>query len=343
MAGTKTLRGETTLRYLQDKRYEHLPNLAVARIIYEENKALYPTLESARANVRYYRGQHGDHNRMNVKTPLEVHGKGHFAIQLGVSNPFGLPDSDEDEWPPFDIAKGIRRLGIMSDVHIPYHNISAVTSAIEHFKKVSVDGILLNGDIMDFYMLSRFDKDPRKRRFSEELEMGREFLKIIRREFEGCPMYYKLGNHEVRFESYMRSKAPELLGMPEYQIDKLLHFGEHDVVLIQDDRIIKAGQLSILHGHEFGRSIFSPVNPARGAYMRAKENVIVGHHHQTSSHMEKSLGGDVVGAWSVGCLCEMYPAYARINKWNHGFAVVDIDTDGSFEVSNHTIIKGKVR
>lgn len=343
MGSKKKLNGETVCKYLLDARYAHLPSKSLAKIIYNENVALFASAESVRSMIRYYRGQKGESEREGLISPVEQKEKGFYAKELGIPNPFGLPDSDEVEWEPFEIARSIKRLGVLSDVHIPYHNVGALTSALEHLKSVGVDGILLNGDIMDFYMLSRFDKDPRRRSFSSELEMGRGFLKVLRNEFEGVPIYYKLGNHEIRFESYMRTKAPELLGMPEYQIDMLLRFGEHGIVLIQDDRIIKAGRLSILHGHEFGRSVFSPVNPARGAYMRAKENVLVGHNHQTSSHMEKSLNGDVIGAWSTGCLCEMQPSYLRINKWNHGFAVVDIEHDGTFEVNNHTIIKGKVR
>jgi hypothetical protein len=44
----------------------------------------------------------------------------------------------------------------------------------------------------------------------------------------------------------------------------------------------------------------------------------------------------------VGCLCDLSPDYAIVNRWNHGFAIVDIDEDGSFEVHNHKIIDGRV-
>jgi hypothetical protein len=38
------------------------------------------------------------------------------------------------------------------------------------------------------------------------------------------------------------------------------------------------------------------------------------------------------------------PEYARINKWNHGFASVTVDADGSFDVTNYRITAdGRVR
>lgn len=330
--------------YLADPNYKDLPSNTLAKVIYRDNPELFNSLETVRSKIRYVRGKSGEYKRKHCKVLQNPElPNGHFATQRGIANPFFLPQSDDEEWEPYELPKGTRRILIMSDIHLPYHNIEAVTKAMIYGKDRKPDLLLLNGDIMDFYGISRFEKDPRKRSFSSELEMGRKLLEVLRREFDGVPIVYKIGNHEARYESFLRLKAPELLGISEFQLDNLLRFGEYGVQLVTDDRIIKAGKLSILHGHEFGRSIFSPVNPARGAYMRSKENVIVGHHHQTSSHMEKSLNGDVVGAWSTGCLCEMHPAFARINKWNHGFAFVEIEPDGTFEVSNMSIINGKVR
>jgi predicted phosphodiesterase len=262
---------------------------------------------------------------------------------MGIPNPFFLPESDEVEWEPYVIPPSVTRLLILSDVHIPYHNVEAVTLALQYGKDKNVNGIMLNGDILDFYGLSTFEKDPRKRRFSDELEMGRQFLRVLRKEFEGVPIYYKLGNHCERYERYLRIKAPELLDVSEFRLDVLLKFGELGVELIDDKRIVKFGKLNIMHGHEFGKSVFSPVNPARGLYMRGKENCIAGHNHQTSSHVEPSMNGHVVNTWSTGCLCELHPAYMPINKWNLGFAYVEREEGEGFTVHNHTIINGRVR
>lgn len=318
------------------------PTLTLARKIYSENPELFNTLETARSCVRYYRGTKGSKSRKDRGITERPEPAKH-ANAMGIPNPFHLPETDETEWEPYVIPKAVTRLLVLSDVHIPYHNIEAVTLAIEYGKRKNVNGIMLNGDILDFYGLSTFEKDPRKRRFSEELEMGRAFLKVLRKEFEGVPIYYKLGNHEDRYERYLRIKAPELLDVQEFRMDVLLKFGEIGVELIDDMRIVHFGRLNIMHGHEFGRSVFSPVNPARGAYMRAKENCIIGHHHQTSSHAEPTMNGKVVNTWSQGCLCELHPAYMPINKWNRGFAYVEREDDGDFTVHNHTIINGKVR
>ena len=43
-----------------------------------------------------------------------------------------------------------------------------------------VNGILVNGDLLDFYKGSRFEQDPRKRGLMDEIEMAREFLRYLR-------------------------------------------------------------------------------------------------------------------------------------------------------------------
>ena len=335
-----TIIGTVTIEALE--KYPNLPSQTLARKLIADYPEIYNTINSARGAVRYYRGQIGKNNRKKIRME-EKPQAGSFANAMGIPNPFFLPETDETEWLPYDIPASVTRLLILSDVHIPYHNIQAVTLALQYGKDKNVNGIMLNGDILDFYGLSTFEKDPRKRRFSEELEMGRQFLRTLRKEFDGVPIYYKLGNHEERYERYLRIKAPELLDVSEFRMDILLKFGELGVELIDDMRIVHFGRLNIMHGHEFGRSVFSPVNPARGLFTRAKESCIIGHHHQTSSHAEPSLNGDVINTWSQGCLCELHPSYMPINKWNLGFSYVEKESDGQFTVHNHTIIKGKVR
>jgi hypothetical protein len=180
------------------------------------------------------------------------------------------------------------------------------------------------------------------RSFKGELKAVEQFIQVLSFQFN-CKIYYKLGNHEERYQHYLISKAPELFGIPDFKLDKLLNLDRYDVDIIEDKRIIKLGGLNILHGHEFGASVFSPVNPARGYYLRAKASVLCGHNHQTSEHVESNLEGKVVTTWSTGCLCELQPAYMPYNKWNHGFAMVELFEDGGYDVENLKIIKEKIR
>ena len=104
---------------------------------------------------------------------------------------------------------------------------------------------------------------------------------------------------------------------------------------------MKAGSLNIIHGHEFSSGFFSPVNIARGLFLRGKVSAMQGHNNSSSEHTESDMNGKITTTWSLGCLCELHPAYLPLNKWNLGCAVVDIDGE-NFDVRNKRIYKGKI-
>lgn len=330
----KQVKSEIVDKYMSE--YPDLPNLTLAKKIYKENKIVYDSVDQIRHMIRYRYGQTGKKVRHNAKIQKQ---RAENANKLGIPNPYTLPESHETIWEPFNLPAG--NYGIVSDIHVPYHNVAALEASLEFFKKYGVDALILNGDTMDQYQLSRYEKDPRKRSFKDELEDTRQLLRYLKHHFQG-PIYFKIGNHEERWEAFLKIKAPELLDMSEFKLEVLLRFGELGVQIIEDKRIIKAGNLNILHGHEFGRSVFSPVNPARGYYIRSKTNVICGHNHQTSEHTEPNLNGKMTTAWSTGCLCELHPAYMPINKWNHGAARLELYDTGDFNIQNFRIFKGKV-
>ena len=236
-----------------------------------------------------------------------------------------------------------KRCLILSDLHIPFHERAPLIMALEYGYKHNIDSILLNGDFVDFYSCSHWQTDPRKRDFQNEINICRDILGYIRDGFPDAQIILKTGNHEERYYRYLAVKAPELLGVDKFELISIFGLDDCDVALVDDRRIIKFGKLSIIHGHEFGRTISSPVNPARGLYLRGKDTALCGHFHAASKHNEPNMNGKMTTCFSVGCLCDLHPDYSPINRWGHGFAIVDrIDEDGKFEVWNKDIIDGRI-
>lgn len=52
------------------------------------------------------------------------------------------------------------KIMVVSDIHFPYEDKSAVAAFIEEVRLRKPDVIVLNGDLLDFYKLSKFSKDP---------------------------------------------------------------------------------------------------------------------------------------------------------------------------------------
>ncbi len=320
-------------REYRKKHSMEMPTKQLARIMYEENKSVFTDIEDARGSLRYIEGKQG-----GSKNYKSIRSSEFFKENDRPKNPYKIPESEESKYLPFVIKA--KRLAVLSDIHVPYHSIEALTAAFDMISKEKPDAILLNGDTIDFYGLSRFMKDPRKRSVAHELQACNELLDVLQQ--FNSKIYYKLGNHDERYEHYLMHKAPELLGIPEFKFENLLKAKDRGMEVIGEKRIIKANKLNIIHGHEYP-SVFSPVNIARGLYMKGKVSAMQGHNHQTSEHTETDMNGEIVTTWSLGCLCELNPAYMPLNRWSHGFAIVDLNDNGKdFHVRNYRIYKGKV-
>lgn len=328
-----TYKGLITQEYIL--KYSQASTMAIARLLVENHPIDFSNTEQARTMVRYFR------NETNVKTKNAVQIRSAETKKKFMSKTFDLPETDYSKIEPFIIPKGQNNILILSDIHFPYQDNEALQLALNYGLENKVNAIYLNGDILDFYQCSRFTKDRRLRDMAGELEMGRSFLKMLQAKFK-CPIYYKIGNHEKRYEDYLMIKAPELLGIDDFKLEQLLRMREFGVTLVKDKQMAMAGKLPILHGHEWFGGFAPPVNPARGLFLKAKESCIVGHHHRTSEHTEKTLGGEVTTTWSTGCLCGLEPEYAPYNNYNHGFAHVKIGDKGSYELKNLRIINYKI-
>ena len=312
------------------------PALTLAKRAYREHPELWTDLEGARTAIRRLLGNHGNKDRNRGVKDKEFFRESRTA---GASLPCVPEALERPLWGAVQID-GPARCLILSDLHIPYHDPQALQVALDYGVQHKATMVLLNGDICDHFALSRWEKDPRERDFPGEVAKTRQFLIGLSEMFPKARVLYKTGNHEERYENYLRMKAPELLGVANFEWSEV--FGVDKANLVDGKRPVKIGQLNVIHGHEYVFNISNPVNPARGMFLRAKTHVLGGHFHQTSQHSAKSLEGKVVSAWSTGALCDMNPEYRPLNDWNHGFAFVEIGRDGSFHVDNLRIIAGKV-
>lgn len=314
------------------KEFPKTPSRTLAKRLAGEYKC---TLDNARTMIRGIRGAKG---KVHKKYATQPRSKGKAGWK-----PSPPPKSLADPWTPF-VIDGCKRVGVISDVHIPYHSDIAFTVAVNELKRRKIDCLLINGDFADFYTISRHQKNPAKRDFRMERKLLAEGLAYLKGEFPQARMVYKYGNHEERWQHYLWNHASEICDMETIQIDHWLEFERLGIEWVDDQRPVMVGKLPIMHGHELGKGITSPVNPARGAFMRTIHTLMVGHHHRTSQHVEGNIWHDETAIWSTGCLCSLNPDYARVNKWNYGFACVEVDSKGSFGVDNMRISKsGEVR
>jgi predicted phosphodiesterase len=339
-----------TEQYAEELREGKMGKRGLARIIVIENSEMFDgdsakEIDMVRDRIRYLTNTHGV---KKAAEPIDVSTDADMSTL--VKNAMRhMPSSASKKRP--NLVLEHKRIGIMSDVHVPYHNEAAVMAGVQYFLDKDIDCLLLNGDTLDAWQISRFLKKGVRPDIFEEMTACREFLYFLRHLFPEIPIIWKSGNHDVRVEDHMWMKAPEMAKLFELHMghagvmNKILHFEELNIKYVNDRTLIEAGNMMIVHGHEFGESVFSPVNPARGLYLRAKYNVLAGHMHQTSEHHEGNLNGDHHVTYSTGCFCELNPSYRPFayTKWNHGGAILDINDDKSFRVDNFRIENGQVK
>jgi predicted phosphodiesterase len=210
---------------------ERFPNhgdLTLAKKIYKENPLVWRQIESVRYIVRALRGK----RESNYKD------KSLHKAKTYDTNPYKLPESEEKERVPFTLPLACNNILLISDLHIPYHSIDAITAALDYGKKENINTILINGDLIDFYGCSRFEKDPRKRSIKHEFDTTKEFLRILRATFPKAIIYFNKGNHDVRYEHILMAKAPEIFDDPYYSLDARLELSKVSINLIDDKTII---------------------------------------------------------------------------------------------------------
>lgn len=326
-----TVTGECVKGYLN--RFPELPSLSLSKKIYSENKLLFKSVDSVRTIVRYQRGAVGDSNRKRIADKTHV----------GKTPKPTLPHSYAEKREPTALPLANNNILLLSDFHVPYHDNDAINCALEYGKKMKCNTIILNGDIMDFYMLSRFMKDPRQRSVKEEFDTAKALLTYIRHVFPKADIYWLMGNHDMRYEHWLMTKAPEIFDDSYYKLEERLQLNDLKIKTIDELTMVKAGKLLIAHGHKWSNGSFTPVNAARGLWTRLKRSAIMGHTHSVSQHTEKDVMGELTSTWSTGCLCELQPAYnPYCNKYVHGFAHIIVHKDSNYTVDNRTIDKGNL-
>ena len=317
------------------KKYPDMPTLKLARIIYKENNLMFKDVESVRFHLRTLENKAGKDKGYKKS---EFHN-----YPERPKNPYNLPESHEEKREAFILPKGCNNILLISDLHIPYHNIEAVTIALDYGKDNNVNTIFINGDLIDNHQVSRFETDPKKRSVKQEFDATKQFLVSLRAAFPDASIYWLKGNHCIRWEKFLLMKVREIWDDDYFKLEERLQLNSVKVNMLDDRTLVKAGKLSITHGHHIFKGVFTPVNPSRGAFLRAKQSLIVGHLHRASHHPEVDLDGKVISCWSTGCLCELKPNYSpMVSNAQHGFAHILVENNGNYTVKNFQIINGKL-
>jgi hypothetical protein len=205
----------------------------------------------------------------------------------------------------------------LSDFHAPFEDKKAVSVALK-FTEYLKPKIIVVHEVMDFYALSRFDKDPaRKLSLQRDLDRGKAILKAIRKSSPGSRIILLESNHSKRLKSYLSSRAEELSCLKCLQIEELLGLKPLRIDFLPSfvfrDVLFKHG--SIIRPH----SSYT----AKAELDKEGMSGVSGHTHRLGMHFKTLRGGKYVWIES-GCLCrtDKVEYISGTANWQNGVSVV---------------------
>jgi len=203
----------------------------------------------------------------------------------------------------------------LNDLHIPFQDDTAIKVAFKFAKYIDPKIVVLH-EWLDFYSISKFDKDPERiNDLQKDINEMRKYLNALSKMLPKARMIMVKGNHDARLEKFKRSKAPELHCLDVLKIQNL--FGLADYNIEYRDDFTFQGVLC-KHGSIIRK--YSAYT-AKGELVDEGVSGMSGHTHRLGMHFETNRGGKYV--WlETGCLCDMNPEYIDgIPNWQQGLGM----------------------
>lgn len=227
------------------------------------------------------------------------------------------------------------------DLHVPYHDEKVFACALNFVKKFKPDFIFIIGDWVDFYQLSKFDKNPsRIHELQDDIDTAIACLRRLRACAPKAKIYYIRGNHEARLNRYLWSTAASLSSLRCIAIPELLNFKELGIEYVEQGSMMFHGFL-VKHGNVVRtRSGYS----ATGELEKAGISGVSGHTHRLSQVFKRHYGGMYTWA-EIGCLCKLDSEYmeGQVADWQHGIGFGYFKkADNNFVIHVLPIIKGRL-
>jgi predicted phosphodiesterase len=234
------------------------------------------------------------------------------------------------------------RVVFLSDVHVPYQDHALVASALDLVRRWEPHRVVLNGDIADLFVCSRFNtSSERMDSLQDDIDEANEFRRSVRDAAPGAVIDETAGNHDDRTVTYVKQNARALYSLRALQPENLFCYRELGIqwhpgagFLLRAGFLVKHG--TIIRG-EAGAT-------AKAELMSAGISGISGHTHRLATYRRE---GYVAREWhEQGCLCRADPDYIKggVANWTPGIAIGEFSTrSDAFQVQLVPGVDGALR
>lgn len=231
---------------------------------------------------------------------------------------------------------------VISDLHIPYHDEKVVDKVFNFIGDIQPEEVIINGDFLDMYEASSFDKSPIfGKSLSEEFSTGFGLLKELRNLIPLSRIKFINGNHEHRFDRYLMKNAPQLISLPGLNVKDQLGLDSLDIEYIYSGlrESYYDTEKGVLIGH-WNRVSKHSAYTAKALLDDKNTSLVQGHSHRAGVHY-RQVGNKILQAVEGGCLCDTNPSYVLQPNWQQGFVIIHWLEDEEFIIEPILINKGK--
>lgn len=241
--------------------------------------------------------------------------------------------------------KGIKHVLVGSDFHSQFVDPLALRVWLDVTKMVQPDGIVFNGDVVDFPSVGRYSQMPGAGSLSVQGEIDFARDRIIRPTLERAPKAwrtYHIGNHEHRLIRYLADTAPELADLRCLRWDRLFEIEDLDIEMVfggnwlapkQRDRNnnvrktykVYYDALCVMHGRSIAQ------NAWKVELDRVGMSITCGHTHRPGVYWHGTLANPNLSATHTGMMAgyaigKEYAEVPDAANWTMGFCLFTIDT-----------------
>jgi len=230
---------------------------------------------------------------------------------------------------------------VIGDLHFGMEDDNTIQIFFETISQLKPEKIILNGDTMDMFALSKYPKDPRKIiNIEDEKDRYHKFLKVLHDITEDwdAEILETNANHsgnskEGRLWRYISQQIPSLAGMKRVQ--EVLSYENVffpqkdwcriklvDQVILPTNFIVQHGTVVRKHG---GMS-------ARGEFEKVWASTLTNHTHRLGSTPQRfpAIGNrdeQTFMNYENGCACTLNPDYIDLPNWQNGFSLIHYENN----------------
>jgi len=215
------------------------------------------------------------------------------------------------------------KVAFPTDEHFPFQDERARSVALQIVSDFKPDIRITGSDGMDFYSLSKFDKNPRR----IKVDLQAEIDAWVMGQYEwidatpGAEVYWIPGNHEDRLRRWLWSH-PQFYGLDALKWENLLSFGQLGIKEATDGAVDLFGKLVIKHGSVVRKNAaYTAMAELNNEFFQI--STLTGHTHRGGVTYATTRRGVVQG---VECfsLCDQKPEYVKHPNWQQGIVLAEV-------------------